>query len=62
MAGACRQTIQPYPVGVKAPRLDLFGEENTTGLLARLKNENSAWESLRLALAGNDEPGFRPVE
>ena len=57
-----RQTVVLHPFDVQAPRLDLFGEENPIGLLARLRNENSALEVLRLALAGDEERLHQPVK
>jgi hypothetical protein len=57
-----RQTVVQYSFDVQAPRLDLFGEENPIGLLARLKTENSALDSLRLALAGDEERLHQPVK
>ena len=57
-----RQNVVQYSLDVQAPRLDLFGEENPVGLLARLRNENSALEILRLALAGDEERLHQPVK
>ena len=57
-----RQTAVHYSLNVQAPRLDLLGEENPIGLLARLRNENSALEVLRLALAGDEERLHQPVK
>jgi len=57
-----RQSVVRYSLDIQAPRLDLFGDENPIGLLARLRDENSALEVLRLALAGDEERLHQPVK
>ena len=50
-----RQTAVQYCLSLEAPPVDALSGDFPSSLLARLRLENSALESLRLALVGNEE-------
>ena len=50
-----RQTAVQYCLSLDSPPVDALSGDVPSFLLARLRLENSALESLRLALAGNEE-------
>jgi hypothetical protein len=57
-----RQAVLHYSLDLQAPLLDLLGDEGSVRLLARLRDENSALDALRLALAGVEERLQQPAE